>query len=224
LPIYKCDECDGNKTYTLQQLPVLVRVNCPEDEEHGKMSYLGPKRSPWYQGHAFASLFLLAALFGVLCALAQNITDHSESAIILTVGLALAAFELGRISPSGGEKRFKLSVSQIRVLLFFSVTIIAMGVSQSSIDAGERNMLLILAAATIALHAVVFFVEWTRPGTVVKDLGWEFFKTFVMGVVAIVFATQIEYVSKGLKSFRSTVEDSMEDVRETLGDIFSAKP
>ena len=194
LPRYKCQDenCKGKRSYSLHELPALVRAACPENETHGRMKYLGPEPRPWYRGHAISSFLLLVGLFVALCALTGDKTDHSETTVLLTVGLVFLGYELGRISPENGEKRFGLNVSQIRVAGFFCVTILMMAWSQQDIDDGEIKTLVILGALTILWHILVFFGEWYRRKSLLKEFVWDIAKQIGLGILGILFASQIK--------------------------------
>ncbi|MBX3435137.1 MAG: hypothetical protein KF847_17610 [Pirellulales bacterium] len=211
MPRYKCmhEGCNVERSYSLHELPALVRVKCPADDAHGRMEYLGPQPRPWYRGHAISSLLLLIGLFVALCALAEDLSDQTEITVLLTVGLACAAFEAGRIAPRQDEKRFGLNVSQIRIAGFFFVAILMMAWSQDKIDDGEVKTLLILGSLTIVWHLIVFFGEWYRHKEFLQDFGWDLVKQLCIGALGILFATQIKTVADALHTFRGAAESIM---------------
>jgi len=193
MPRFECDECEQRKEYSIDELGARVRVDCPN--EHGKMTYCGRKRLPWYRGHALSNLILIMLLFGVLATIANDVQDGTEATIILAVGLILAVFEIGRLSSGSEATSQRVSVGLLRLGVFYVSTIIMMAFTQNSVDTGEQAMLLILIGVTIGWHVLLRVYEWMSVGIVVRELVWEIVRAVVVVAVFAFCATEIKWVT-----------------------------
>ncbi|MEM7479344.1 MAG: hypothetical protein AAF483_30540 [Planctomycetota bacterium] len=208
------------KEYTVEELGARVIVKCPKDQQ--RMYYAGRKKRPWYLGHAVSNLLLLLVLFAVMVYWAGNL-DETEAKVICGAAVSLVFFEIGRLASSTELTNRWLPVGTLRLIVFFSTTIILMSLFQTKIEWQEKAMLGVLLFIATAWELVPRIVHWFKVGAMLKSLANEIWKSLAVSAVLGLFAFDLDGVGEKVTAARDFAFKEIVVVGEGIRTAFGKK-